>query len=311
MTDTASPSPAPPLPPAIHQTSLAPDRVLHSTSAGVIVERVGQLRNGLRSEGRTFARELAEYINTAQAGVATVFVYEETFGTKDRIHWLIHMRSLEDYETLVQMGTTDEGFRDLFVRNQVPAERGGGSWDRMFLDGSLSEMVMIPQQWRMYGTVAAGEAPATPAAAGGWASATAQHQTTLAPEDTLNSATAGIVIHRSAQLQYAWRSEGRQFAREVVESINARQQGVASAFLYEEAFGPADRIHWLIHMKSLSAYYALIEMHVRDEAVRELYFRERIPPEKGGGGWSRMFVEGSILDTALTPQHWGMYATRR
>jgi len=307
MSDT----PAPPLPPAIQQTTLDPSRVLHSTNAGVIVERVGQLRNGLRSEGRAFARELAEYINTSQAGVATVFVYEETFGTKDRIHWLIHMRSLEDYETLVRMGTADEGFRELFVRNQIPPEKGGGTWDRMFLDGSLSETVLIPQQWRMYGTVAAGEAPGTPARAQGWAAAAAQGQTTLPPERTLNSATAAIVIHRTAQLRYEWRSEGRQFAREVVESINSRQEGVATAFLYEEAFGPADRIHWLIHMRSLSAYYALIEMHVRDEAVRELYFRERIPPEKGGGGWSRMFVEGSMADTALTPQHWGMYATRR
>ena len=51
-------------------------------------------------------------------------------------------------------------------------------------------------------------------------------------------------------------------------------------------------------------------MHVVDEDVRNLYFRERIPTERGGGNWSRMFVEGSMVDTALTPQHWGMYATQ-
>ena len=35
----------------------------------------------------------------------------------------------------------------------------------------------------------------------------------------------------------------------------------------------------------------------------------KVPAEKGGGTWARMFVPGSMADVALTPQHWGMYAT--
>src|SRR5947209_7827184 len=120
----------PVLPTAQDQTSIPAEEILHSANAGVIVERTGQIKNEFRSEGRKFGRELAEYLNTTQRGIATVFVYEETFGTKDHLHWLIHARSLEDYETLVQMGTRDERYRDLIFQNRIPEEKGGGGWDR-------------------------------------------------------------------------------------------------------------------------------------------------------------------------------------
>jgi hypothetical protein len=45
----------------------------------------------------------------------------------------------------------------------------------------------------------------------------------------------------------------------------------------------------------------LLKLHVSDEEVREIYFRERIAPGKGGGTWARYFVEGSMADVALTP----------
>lgn len=300
-------------PPAQAQTPAAADELLSSATCGVIVERVGQIRGAFRSEGRRFARDLAAFINQRQKGVASVFVYEETFGRKDRIHWWIHLRSLYDYERMVRMGTDDEEYRDLFVREVIPPEKGGGTWDRIFTDGSMEETVMLPQFWGMYGTAAA--------AAGANAAAVlegelptglppAYHQAAASPEGLLHSGNCGAIIHRSAQLQYEFRSEAREFAREAVDAIN-RQGGEVTGFVYEEAFGSADRIHWLLHMKSVSSYYWLIRMHAGDEKVRELFFRERIPPEKGGGNWSRMFVPGTMTDTCLTPQHWGMYATRR
>jgi hypothetical protein len=116
-------------------------------------------------------------------------------------------------------------------------------------------------------------------------------------------------MHRTAQLEYDFRSEGRMFAREVAESINENLPGEATVFVYEEAFGTADRLHWLIHLKSITSYYRLLELHVRNEKVRDLYFEEKIAPERGGGTWARMFVPGSMVDVALTPQHWGMYGT--
>lgn len=302
-----------PLASAQAQTTLEPERILHSANCGVLVERVGQIKNDFRSEGRRFARDLATYINETQEGIATVFVYEQTFGQKDQIHWFIHLRSLYDYERMVQMGTYDEEYRKLFLRNAIPPEKGGGSWNRIFIDGSIRETVLLPQFWGMYGTaterVQGGKPPVLLEGELATGLPPAHHQCELPPEKTLHSANCGAIIHRSAQLVYEFRSEGREFAREAVEAIN-QKGGEVTGFLYEEAFGSADRIHWLLHMKSVSSYYWLIKMHAADEKVRELFFRERIPPERGGGNWSRMFVPGSMTDTCLTPQHWGMYATR-
>jgi hypothetical protein len=299
------------IPTAADQTSLSPDEVLHSGNAGMIVERTGQLRNEFRSEGRQFARAVAEYLNTRQSGIATAFVYEETFGTKDRIHWFIHMKSLSHYETLVQMGDVDEEYRNLFSRDWIPETKGGGPWSRMFLDGGLHETVILPQFWGMYGTRATSGESATDTfpIAESWPGA--EEQTAIPRDQILHSANSGIIIHRTGQIEYDFRSEARQFAREAADAININLPGEATAFTYEEAFGRQDHIHWLIHLKSLRTYQRLVELHVRDESVRDVFFRARIDAERGGGTWARMFVPGSIADTALTPQHWGMYATQR
>jgi hypothetical protein len=299
------------LPTAEAQSKLSPERLLNSATAGVIVERVGQLRNGLRSEGRQFAREVGDYINRKFEGIATVFLYEETFGTKDRIHWLIHMRSLTDYEALVRMGTNDDEFRSIISGNQVPAEKGGGGWDKMFLDASLHETVLLPQFWGMYGTAAAKQAEVPEVTGDDFLGVPPAHrQCSLPLSAVLHSGNSGIVLHRSAQVRYEFRSEARQFAREISNSINERQKGEVTVFVYEEAFGHADRIHWLIHLKSMASFYAMLKMHAVNEEERHLYVRETISADRGGGNWSRMIVDGSMVDCALTPQHWGMYATQ-
>ena len=48
------------VPPAQHQAELPPDELLHSGNAGVVVQKVGQLRSEYRNEGRMFAREMAK-----------------------------------------------------------------------------------------------------------------------------------------------------------------------------------------------------------------------------------------------------------
>lgn len=300
------------MPSAKHQTSIPPDAILHSANAGLIVERTATVKARFRSEGRVFARELAEYITTKQIGVCSVFVYEETFGTKDVIHWLLHIATLDAYSTMVQMGTSDTEFREIFVKQRIPPEKGGGGWDRMFIDGSIRETVLLPQFYGMYGTAVTDcNVPARERPSGPHIVPPAQHQTKVPPDETLNSATAGIIIHRTGQLQYRFRAQGRQFARAVADTINEHQRGVASVFLYEEAFGRSDRIHWLIHLRDLSSYYTLIDMHsAMTVDVAEVYSRQWIPADEGGGGWSRMFVNATIEDVALTPQHWNMYATK-
>ncbi|GAB3555679.1 hypothetical protein J2S53_003488 [Actinopolyspora lacussalsi] len=302
------------IPVAKYQTSLDEADILHSANCGVIVERVGLLKAEYRSEGRVFARELAEYINVNYAGTASVFVYEETFGTKDVVHWLIHVKSLAEYEYLVGMGSADEGFREIFTRERIPSEKGGGTWDRMFVEGTLRETVLLPQFTGMYGTEVDGDVAAKPEAVEPGSPAivppAAQQVPTQDENTLLHSANCGVLIHRVGQLTYEFRSEARQFAREVARTINTNQAGRVTVLLYEEAFGRSDRLHWLIHMKSLSSYYSLIDMRAwMSEEVREVYTRERIEQDRGGGNWNRMFLDASLEDLALTPQHWGMYTT--
>ncbi|CCH31883.1 DUF6039 family protein [Actinosynnema sp. NPDC047251] len=310
MTTTSSPPFV--LPTAQDQTSIARHAILHSGNAGVVVERVGQLRPEFRSEGRLFARELSEYLNTNYAGIVTVFVYEETFGTKDRLHWLLHIKSLYAYETLVQMGTQDVGWRDIVLRQRVPDERGGGGWDRLF-DGPLRETVLIPSAFGMYGT---SESTPDSVSSDGDGAATfvvpvAQSQTSVPADEQLNSGNCGIIMHRVGELKYEYRAEGRAFSRALCESWNKVLAGHATIYLYEEAFGRSDRIHHFIHLKSLSSYYTLMGVRaMSDPETREVFTRQWIAEEKGGGGWDRMFVQSSLTDLALTPQHWGMYATK-
>jgi hypothetical protein len=301
------------VPPAQHQTSLPPGDLLHSANAGVVVERVGQVRSEYRNEARMFVRELCEHVNTKQVGVATAFVYEETFGVEDRLHILIHLKSLDSYYPMIEMGDRDRAYRESVTKERVETATGGAAWDRLFVDGSMRETVMIPQFWGMYGTRVDDKVEKQTQiyrTGGSVAVPPAREQTTQTDDQVLHSANAGVVMHRSAQIRYNFRSEARQFGREVAESINTNLAGEASVFVYEEAFGAADRLHWLIHLKDLTVYQRLLEIHVRNEAVREIYFRDRIAPEKGGGTWARMFTEASMVDVAMTPHHWGMYATR-
>jgi hypothetical protein len=287
---------------AQQQATVPAGKLMHSANAGAVVDRAAQLRHEHRSAAHRFALEYAGHINAHYSDSVSVLVYEEAFGTRNRLHWLLHLRSLADYEMLRELPDQDGELRDLLKRHAVGGQADGG-WDAMFVDGSITETALIPQAWGMYGTSEAlpedvagdqdGEAFVVPPA---------HHQTNLPLEKILHSANSGLIIHRTAQPRYKFRAEARMFAREVAESINSRQVGSTTTYLYEEAFGPADRIHWLIHMRSASSYYPLIDMHVQmDDEVRDIYLRERIPAEKGGGTWNRIFVEDSMRDVAFAP----------
>ncbi|MFE7390164.1 DUF6039 family protein [Streptomyces sp. NPDC057582] len=276
---------------ALHQAAAAGDDVLQSANAGVVVERTAVIAAGLATEAHLFARQLTEAINKGNPGTATAFVYDETFGVQGRLHWMVHLRSMGDYERIMRTAAT-----------------GPEPWSRLFVPGSVKDRVMLPQFWGMYNTSAEGDLAKQTAVFQGTERITglppAYQQTTIPLDRLLNSANCGVLIHRTGVLDYDLRSEGRQFAREVAESINSHVGDDVSVFVYEGAFGPADHLHWLIHMRSMDSYFRLLEMHVRNEDVRDLYFRELISVEKGGGTWARMFLPGTLVDTAMTPQQW-------
>ncbi|MFC9912499.1 DUF6039 family protein [Streptomyces sp. NPDC127197] len=248
------------VPPAAHQAELAPADMLHSGNAGVVVQKVGQLKSEFRNEGRMFAREVAKHVNSQQTRKATAFVYEETFGFEDRIHFLIHLKSLDTYYDMVEMGDRDRAFRESIAKERVEAGTGAGAWDRLFVDGSVRSNVLLP-----------------------WAERA---------EEPLNSANAGIVLLRSARIGHGFLAEGRELAREFADTVNKRFSGEASVTLFDEAFGDDDRVHWLLHLKDLTVHGRL-----RDALAVE--------------GRPGTFVDGSLTVTALTPHHWGLYATRQ
>jgi hypothetical protein len=118
----------------------------------------------------------------------------------------------------------------------------------------------------------------------------------------LNSANAGLVIHRVGQLKYEFRDEGIEFSLDLVRLINQAQLGYYSLFFYEELFGTYNRFHWLIHMKQPNDYRRMLDMVDHDAAMHQVSLDDRMPG-KGGGNWERMFVEASMSESVLVPQH--------
>ena len=135
---------------------------------------------------------------------------------------------------------------------------------------------------------------------------TAQQQTAVPPEQLLHSGNATVVVERIAQIRSGFGTTAREALREACEYVNMKLVGRASAFVYEEAFGVRDRVHWYIHMRTLADYYVLMGLDARTDpdAPRASYIQDWIPPDKGGGSWERMLIQGSVRDVGLTPVSW-------
>jgi hypothetical protein len=262
---------------------------LNSAASSVVIRRSAQPLPGAREEARQLLRKLADHVNSGAVGQAAALCYEEAFGTRERLHLLLHLESISSYDEVTRLADDEIG----------------DGWNRLFQPASVQDVVLMPQFWGMYGARVDGtkerqstvyRSSGNPVALPG-----ARHQTDQTDDQLLHSANSGVVMHRSGQMVYDLRSEARAFGREVAESINSKLPGECSVYVYEEAFGAADRLHWLIHLKDMTTYMRLLALHVRDEEVRDIYFRQRIAAEKGGGTWARMFVEGSMADIALVP----------
>ncbi|MBO3744817.1 hypothetical protein J5X84_01965 [Streptosporangiaceae bacterium NEAU-GS5] len=271
---------------ALSQTSLAPERLLHSGNSGLIIHRVGMLEYGMAREGRDFSVELIDYMNRAQAGVASTFLYEEVLGVRDRLHWLVHMKSPELYSRLIEMVDHDADFQDISQRDRLP-KKGGGNWEKMFLYGSLQETIMCPQ----HGFSQAEHAddmfvpPAT-------------YQTTQPQDTQLNSANAGAIVLRTGDAKYEYREQARRFLYDWSSHLNDALPGRATAFIYEQTWGRQDRLHCLIHLRGLEDYRLVQDADRGETMHKQVYDVERVP---GGGGWDQLFAPGSIHDVVLAP----------
>jgi hypothetical protein len=221
-----------------------------------------------------------------------VFLYEELLGTYNRLHWILHMRQPNDYARLLDMVDHDAKWREIADMDRLPA-RGGGGWERLFIEGSIQETVICPQHGVGYGQHEDFGTFQPPAS----------RQTRLPADQLINSANAALIVHRTAQAGYALREEARLFSYEWAGRVNEALAGRASAFLYEEMWGRQDRLHILIHLRSLDAYQELLGLPEQDEGMRDLMARQWVPGFKGGGGWERLFIDATIVDTVLMPAH--------
>lgn len=281
------------------------DGVLHTANAGTIVHRTAQIRGGLGGAARKASRDMMEYFNAKHIGVATVLAYEETFGVRDRLHWLVHLRSLADYAAVAV--AEGPGIGGILTNPRLI------DWDRYFVEGSVSDTVVHPHRWGMHGTMTeamAADPSVSPNEPGPYGPrfviTPALAQTAQPADQIMHSANSGVIMRRTADFNYGFRDEARVFARTIGENVNLCMGGHASVFLYEEDFGRMDRVHWLIHMRSMDEYYVLMGLDARtdQDAPRASYLQDWIAMDKGGGSWDRMLVQGSVRDMALSPQQW-------
>ncbi|MFI2713792.1 DUF6039 family protein [Micromonospora sp. NPDC018662] len=293
---------------AAHQTGQPTDRLLHSANAGVLVERVAQVAAGRGTDARAALRDMTSAVN--EAGVATAMVFEETFGTRDRIHVLLHLRSLSDYDALLAPGGHDVS-NGLF--GAAVSGRDRARWDALFVPGGVRDTALLPHRFGMFGTateaMAADPRMAPLVERDGLPVFDVQPavaQTAVPADQILDSSTAGALMWRHVQFDYRYRAEARVFARTIAETMNLNMRGHATVLLYEELFGTMDRVHFLVHLRSLDVMYELMGLDARTDpdAPRASFLKDWVSLEKGGGSWDQMIVQGGTRDCALSPQNW-------
>ena len=91
-----------------------------------------------------FLYEWAGAVNEAFVGRATAFLFEEMWGRQDRLHLLIHLSSLDAYEELMEFTESAPGMRALLARQWIPTFKGGGTWEHLFVDGSITDSLLAP-----------------------------------------------------------------------------------------------------------------------------------------------------------------------
>nr|ASV46887.1 hypothetical protein [uncultured bacterium] len=135
-----------------------------------------------------------------------------------------------------------------------------------------------------------------------WPSAPAAASQLDVSKGLITSLSAGLIIHRVGQVAYGFAEEARGFSRELQRYMNTRLSSDATTLVYEEVLGQYGRMHWLVHMKTPSDYGRLLHMVDHDKAFQEIYQGNRLP-ERGGGNWERIFVQGSFRENVMVPQH--------
>ncbi|MEU6439344.1 DUF6039 family protein [Streptomyces sp. NPDC047046] len=279
--------------PASAQSPVPADKLLHSGNSGFTIARSAQLKYEHRAEGRKLFADVIAYMNQSDLNGASFYFYEEAFGKQDRVHWLIHWKTPNDYAISLHMVDHDEKMIDMLESDRVPEDASAGVWGRAVVEGSVRERILVPQHGLVHeeDDHDSGELWVDPA----------RLQTSQSADELLHSANAPLTVHRTGQASHEFRKEARLYAFAWQNEVNRKLAGRATSYLYEETFGVMDRLHWLVHFKDFDAYQQLLELEREDADFLALGTRQFIAGNKGGGTWGRSYVPGTIEDTVLLP----------
>ena len=278
--------------PAFHQTSVPVDKLLNSADAGFLIHRVGQLKNEFLDEGVSFSADLVDLINNAQVGYVSIFAFEELFGLRGRLHWLLHLKEPSDYRRMLDMVDHSQRWAELSNDDRLPT-KGGGNWERMFVEGSMSETIICPQHGLSHHDDDNHELDTF--------QPPARYQSRLDFDQLLHSVNAQLTVHRRLQVRYALREEARKFWFDWAGYVSEAMVGRATAFLYEEMWGQQDRLHLLIHLGSQEAYHELMALQETNPELRRLMASPIAADSAGAGGWHRAVLDGTMTDTLWAP----------
>lgn len=273
--------------------AIAPDR-LHSLNSGLIIHRIGQANDDFGADALAFGQQLADHMNQALHGVATTTVYRELVGVPNRVHWLVHLTSPADYGLLINMADHDEQFRHIYEDDRLP-ERGGGNWERMFVQSSFQETVLVPQ----HGIVHADDHPDEPANS---FAVPASFQLPLDVGACCDSGTAPVTVHRTIQASYDSRDLARAYLHEWQTAVNRALPGEVTVAQYEEVWGRQDRLHLLVHLASLDALGRFGELEAAPTGeLADVQAAPRVKRDSETFGWGALFEAGTATDTVYAP----------
>jgi len=131
-------------PPAINQSGLPLDRLVHSGNAALIVHRSANVYYQVREEARFYLFQWAQRITQGLPGRVSIYTYEEIWNKQDRVHVLLHFAAPEDVTAFQEFERTDEELRRIQQVAYATGTDGDGLWPYLLVPGSVSDVVLTP-----------------------------------------------------------------------------------------------------------------------------------------------------------------------
>ncbi|MCV7163071.1 DUF6039 family protein [Mycobacterium stomatepiae] len=262
----------------------------NSLNSSMIVHRVGTANPDFVDEALVFGQQIADRMNSVLGTAANTTVYRD-LGSASKIHWLVHLYSPADYGKLISMADHDEELRHVYEGNRLP-ERGGGNWERIFVQSSFRELVIVPQ----HGLLDSQDHP------GLGEDLFAVPAIFQMPEvaSTWSSTNAPMILHRRIQGLYASRDLARLYLQQWQGAVNRTLPGEITVAQYEEVWGHQDRLHLLIHASGRNALQRLKDLE--DSPSGEfagVISRLRVKRAGQMFDWRGLFEDGTQTDTIL------------